>query len=222
MTFAITEGNVDGVFAIDETSGQITVAAALDQAQTPYELTVAASDDAGATATALVTVRLTDLDYDADDDGLLDVASLAQLHASRWDLDGNGNSTEAGYTTAFADPITGMGCPATGCTGYELTRALDFDTDGSGSVDAADDYWNSGSGWEPIGTRATPFTATFDGNRLPIANLFIDRETTDGVGLFGVTDATAVLRNVRLTGVDVTGDDDVGGTGGEQRGHGQR
>ena len=30
-----------------------------------------------------------------------------------------------------------------------------------------------------------PFTADFNGNRRTVSNLFIDRETEDGVGLFG-------------------------------------
>ena len=215
VTYAITEGNTDGndgnaVFAIGETSGAITVAGTLAQADAPYELTVTARDVAGGTATVAVTVRLTDLDYDLDGDGLLEVATLTQLNAVRWDLDGDGSSTNTGYTAAFAGAVTGMGCPTTGCTGYELMADLDFDTDGSGAVDAADDYWNGGSGWEPIGTTATTFSVTFDGNRYTIANLFIDRSTSDGVGLFGATGATAVIRNVRLTGVDVTGNDNVG------------
>ena len=112
------------VFAIGESSGAITVAGTLAQADAPYELTVTARDAAGGTATVAVTVRLTDLDYDLDDDGLLEVANLAQLNAIRWDLDGDGSSTEAGYATAFADAVTGMGCPTTGCTGYELTQAI--------------------------------------------------------------------------------------------------
>ena len=29
-------------------------------------------------------------DYDRDDDGLIEVANLAQLNAIRWDLDGDG------------------------------------------------------------------------------------------------------------------------------------
>ena len=54
-------------------------------------------------------------DYDADDDGLIEVASEAQLNAIRWDLEGNGavdDSTNAtSYATAFPDPVSGMGCP---------------------------------------------------------------------------------------------------------------
>ena len=83
VTYAITEGNAnadgDDVFAIGESSGAITVAGTLDQADAPYALTVTASDEAGGTATVAVTVRLTDLDYDLDGDGLLEVATLTQL-----------------------------------------------------------------------------------------------------------------------------------------------
>ena len=42
-----------------------------------------------------------------------------------------------------------MGCPATGCIGYELTASLDFDSDSDGDVDANDHsgaHWNAGSG----------------------------------------------------------------------------
>ena len=38
------------------------------------------------------------IDYDADDDGLIEISSVAQLNAVRWDLDGDGtantNNTE--------------------------------------------------------------------------------------------------------------------------------
>ena len=51
-------------------------------------------------------------DYDADDDGLLEVASLAQLNAIRWDPDGDGAATadnETAYAAAFPNPKSGMG-----------------------------------------------------------------------------------------------------------------
>ena len=211
VTYAIAEDDEAEAFAINESSGAITVAAALDYETTSsYTLTVAASDAAGGTATVPVAIAVTDstTDYDADDDGLIEVADLAQLHAMRWDLDGDGTSSDAGYATAFLDAPVGMGCPATGCTGYELTVDLDFDTDGSGAVDAADAYWNEGAGWEPVGTSAAQFTATFDGNGHVIANLFINR-SSDQVGLFGT--ASGTLRHVGLTGVAVTGGNFVGG-----------
>ena len=207
VSYAITAGNTGHAFAIDAASGAITVAGALDAATTSrYDLIVAASYDAGGgTATVPVTIAVTDfvIDYDADDDGLIDVASLAQLHAIRWDLDGDGTATEAGYAQAFPHAPPGMGCPATGCTGYELTADLDFDAD--------DAYGNGGLGWEPIGSEASPFAAVFDGNGHTIANLFIDRSGTSEIGLFGRTRWPSTIRRVGLPGVDVTGGYDTGG-----------
>ena len=211
VTYAITAGDDDGVLAIDETSGAISVAAALDYETTAsYSLTVAATDAAGGTATVSVTITVTDVttDYDSDDDGLIAVATLAQLDAIRLDLDGDGASTDTGYAAAFPDAATGMGCPTDGCTGYELMVDLDFDTDGSGTEDADDAYWNDGSGWEPIGTSTAKFTATFDGNGQVIANLFIER-SSERVGLFGTS--SGVVRRVGLTNVEVEGSNLVGG-----------
>ena len=165
----------------------------------------------GATAQAQATV-----DYDSDDDGLIAVSSLTQLNAIRWDPNGDGASTNAGYATAFPNAATGMGCPTAGCTGYELTTDLDFDTNGSGAVDAGDDYWNSGLGWDPIGywtswnNSTTNFRATFEGNDHTITHLFINRPTTDYIGLFGLTEGS-VIRNLDLRSVDVTGSFFVGG-----------
>ena len=214
VRYALTAGNAAGAFAIDAATGTLTVAGALDRATTPaYALTVTASTTEGGMAMATVTITVTEfvMDYDADDDGLIEVTTLAQLNAIRWDLDGNGSTTEAGYATAFPDKPDDMGCPATGCTGYELTADLDLDTDGSGAVDAADAYWDSGAGWAPLGDHSTTFNTTFEGNGHTITHLFIARGTTDYVGLFGKTGTGSVVRSVGLVDVDVTGRYDAGG-----------
>ncbi len=174
-----------------------------------------------ATATATATTAPTTTDYDSDNDGLIDIKTLAQLNAVRYDLDGNGDSTHADYIAAFPNrdtTATGrMGCPLTDhdddtataqqatCTGYELMANLDFDSDGDGTVEATELYSN----WTPIGTTASPFTATFKGNSngatpkiATISNLtIIDRSTE--VGLFGVTSATARIEGVGLVDVNV-------------------
>ena len=163
------------------------------------------------------------VDYDADDDGLIEVDSLTKLDAIRYDLDGQGDQDSVGatdwanYTGAFSDAMSGMGCPVAGCVGYELTADLDFDTDDDGSThtngtgDNGDTYYNGGAGWTPIGVSstgaATAFTATFDGNNYTIANLFINlnTSTSDGgsfVGLFG--DFSGTIRNVGLVNPSVT------------------
>ena len=159
-------------------------------------------------------------DYDADNDGLIEVDSLARLNAMRWDLDGDGISSDAGYLAEYpsshAVQDRNPGCPS-GCVGYELTAGLDFDTNGSGSADSGDDYWNFGVGWQPIGTEASPFNAVFEGNGHAIANLFIDRDVNYN-GLFGHAGPSAVIRNQALTGVSVSGRGRVGGLAGRNQG----
>ncbi len=178
-------------------------------------VTLSAVDPGGLSADDAfsVTVSAGIRDYDADNDGLIDVANLAQLDAIRYDLDGDGlvdGATWMPYLDAFPMGAPGMGCPTEdGCTGYELTANLDFDTDDDGDVDSDDDYWDGGDGWDPIGEADAPFTAVFNGNRRTVSNLFIDRDTEDGVGLFGAVDWSSIT-GVTLAGVDVTGSDRVG------------
>ena len=169
-------------------------------------------DGLSATDSFSVTVTAGSRDYDADNDGLIDVANLAQLDALRYDLDGDGlvdGATWMPYYTAYPMGALGMGCPSDGCTGYELTANLGFDTDDDGDVDSNDDYWKDGAGWEPIGEIDAPFTADFKGNRRTISKLFIHRDTEDEVGLFGAIDRSRI-RGVNLVGADVTGRDAVG------------
>ena len=153
--------------------------------------------------------------YDTDSDGLLEVSSLAQLNAVRWDLDGNGaidasastNDTTA-YNAAFPDASVSRGCPSTGCTGYELAASLDFDSDSDGDVDANDHsgaYWNSGTGWTPIGTHATRYAGNFKGNGHIIDNLFISRSGDTHQGLFGVIASGARTETLGVTNANVTG-----------------
>ena len=171
------------------------------------------------------SAQTTTTDYDDDNDGLIDVKTLAQLYAIRYDLDGNGDATHADYIAAFPNrdiSASGrMGCPSGACAGYELRANLDFDTDGDGATytissigavtsilgDAGDTYWNGGAGWTPLGghheTSNQDFTATFEGNDHTISNLYIRLGTNsaDGgnyVGLFGDLAATATIRNVGL------------------------
>ena len=133
-----------------------------------------------ATASFTVTVTAGSRDYDADNDGLIEVSTLAQLDAMRYDLNGDGlvdGATWEPYyaAEAFAMGALEMGCPE-GCTGYELSANLDFDTDGSGATNVVGDtYWNDGAGWEPIGSADAPYTAAFEGNGRTLSNLFINR-----------------------------------------------
>ena len=137
------------------------------------------------------------ISYDADEDGLIEVSNLGQLNAIRWDLDGDGASLSADYAVAFPDASPGMGCPASGCIGYELATDLDFDTNGNGEPDEGDAYWNGGAGWLPIGGEG--FSATFDGNGHTISNL------GSGTGLFAITQSRSVINRIGLVSVFVSG-----------------
>lgn len=106
---------------------------------------------------------------------------------------------------------------------YEIASAFGLDTMRSNlsasyvlvaDVDLDVTPYNSGQGWEPIGTPASPFTGTFDGQGFAVANLTVDRPATDHVGLFGFAEGTE-LDNVELQNVNVTGRTYVGALLGE-------
>ena len=63
-------------------------------------------------------------------------------------------------------------------------------------------------GWIPIGTVSSPFNGVFDGNEKAIKNLFIKRENSDNIGLFGFVQ-TAILKNIVLLNTDIIGHDNV-------------
>ena len=138
---------------------------------------------------------------DRDGDGLIEVDTLMQLDAMRWDLDGDGISDNADYAAAFSDADTGMLCSTASCAGYELTAKLDFDTNGNGEADEGDAYWNGGDGWIPIGESNDSFDTTFDGGGHTIANLFIRR--SPNVGLFGVLGSGSTVSGIGLVDASV-------------------
>lgn len=71
---------------------------------------------------------------------------------------------------------------------------------------------NDAKSFAPIGSAATPFTGTFDGNGYRIYDLSIQRTGTDGnnAGLFGVADG-ADIRGVTLVDAKIHGNENVGG-----------
>lgn len=67
--------------------------------------------------------------------------------------------------------------------------------------------YNTGEGWEPIGTGSNPFTGSFDGSYggsgHTISGLYINRRLHSNQGLFGKINE-AVIKNVKLENVTVT------------------
>ena len=152
----------------------------------------------------LIVESQSQVDYDSDDDRLIEISHLEQLDAVRHDLDGNGlpdsSDRQEDYRLAFPSPSSNMGCPAEGCSGYELTRDLDFTDPGSYAFGLVDRGWNKGEGdegWLPIGINFERFGSTFEGNDHTISNLFIYRDL-DYVGLFGGINSQGFIRGIGL------------------------
>jgi hypothetical protein len=118
------------------------------------------------------------------------------------------------YEVATVDQLQCLGTAGESGLGdhYELV----------GDVDAAETAtWNEGDGFVPIGTpsrSAGPFRGTLDGNGHAVTGLTVDRPRETVVGAFGVLGRDAVVRNLTLTGVSVTGDAAVGGLAGVSEG----
>ena len=219
-----------GVSSSDTTVAQVTLSGSrvtiVPVAEGATAITVTATDETGSNQSrsqqfTVTVLPATTVDYDTDDDGLIEINNLAQLDAVRHDLSGYGWNYNAVHTQAFPNGSNVLACGGLlGCVGYELNDDLDFDTDRSGEADAGDAYWNNGAGWAPIGSSSgsfSSFAATFEGNGRTITNLFIDSSEND-IGLFGVTRSSAVIRNLEMVSVQVTGTDNVGGLVGSNGG----
>ena len=135
------------------------------------------------------------IDYDADNDGLIDAGDHHALYGIRWDLNGDGaadqNADRGMYAYYYPNPVAGMGCPSSACTGYELTDDIDLP--------------HLSDPWEPIGDASAKFSATFDGKGHTISGLRINRPSDTHNGLFGAASSASVIRNVGLLSVDVAG-----------------
>ena len=148
-------------------------------------MTVRATDPDGLSAvdSFSVSVTLGTRDYDRDDDDLIEVSTLAQLDAIRYDSNGNGvvddPSDWPSYFAAFTQATGNMGCSSR-CVGYELTADLDFDTDSSGGANDGDTYWNGGDGWEPIGPMPTRPSSRATATPLPTCSSTVPPRAMSG------------------------------------------
>ena len=207
------------VFLVDS-SGNVSVSPGGLSDGDRYRLLVRASTTTNPPATAEVIVFvLVGFDPpDADSDGLMEVSTLAQLNAIRYDLNGDGTVDDAANATIYTAAFGFTPCPdGASCMGYELTASLDF-KNGSGNTDEYS-IWAEGStatdsvpeGWVPIGSSSSSFTGAFDGNGHTISNLYINRPSTGYVGLLGHIGKGGSIRNVGMEDVNVTGAWNAGG-----------
>ena len=174
-----------------------------------------------AAAVAGVTLNLTQAQangvYDTDGDKLIEISYLEQLAAIGYDPNGDGTADETtdakAYSAAF--PVgTGEVVCASGCTGYELAKSLDFEQGASyrsGSVDGTLIASSGGAGWTPIvhtdaDDNVEGYNATFEGNGYTISNLYVNSEYANrATGLFGILGSGAAVKNLGLLSVSVTG-----------------
>ncbi len=160
---------------------------------------------------------------DKDNDGLIEIETVEDLNAIRYQPDGRG------YRASSTTIMMTTGCPLVNgvekCRGYELVKDLDFLDDASYNSTANKVAWTTGTGWQPIGIVANNncsdagsdcFAGIFDGNGYRITNLQINRDTTDEIGLFAGN--TGTIRNLRLSAIEVKGNAGVGGLVGRNEG----
>ena len=153
-------------------------------AETNFTLTITESDSDG-------DGTVDSLDVDDDNDGLIEINSLDELHNIRYNLAGSS------YKTSAADPGNTRGAPGSSLKGYELTRDLDFNDPTSYESNEINSAWTRGEGWLPIGGNSTRFTGILEGNGYTITNLMIRRDTKR-VGLFGYIGTTGQVRNLGI------------------------
>ena len=127
------------------------------------------------------------------------------------------SSGDGGPIEVDVDPsdLSGDGSES---TPYEISnvselQAMEDDLDANyelvSDIDASNTaQWNNGSGFDPIGSQASEFSGSVDGNNHTVAELTIARPNETQVGLFGVSVGT--LTEITLTNATVTGNISVG------------
>ena len=149
---------------------------------------------------------------DANGNGLIEIYNVNDLNNVRYNLNGTSWKTSPTDTNS-----NNLGCPSSGCRGYELANNIDF----------AGSKWASNctgvdcvtSGWQPIRDCGSsnncidnPFMATFNGNGFVIRNLYI-KSNKDNVGLFGyVSGPTAIIKSLGLENVYIENNENFTGS----------
>ena len=157
VTYAITDGNAEGLFTIHETTGVVSLASGKSlnaETSTSHVLTVTASEtDGSGTDTATVTVTVTDMDeFDPEfaesnysptvAENIADTVTIATVSATEGDLTGtvsyaitSGNDAglfEIEETTGVVSLASGKSLNAESTTSHVLTVTAS-ETDGSGT-----------------------------------------------------------------------------------------
>ena len=222
IAYAWSQRSGPTVAIANATSPRATFTAPVASSTLVFALVVNDGNSDSAADTVEIKVSEDVRDYDVDEDGLIEVATVAQLDAVRHDLGGTGRLARLGwpplaaYDDVFPDAADGMGCPAAACLGYELAADLDLNVA----------PYNAGAGWDPLGGKLHGgaikqdddpdnwhFEAKFQGNGHTIANLFVvlPELTLKGGGLFSGLHVTAEVDGVTLSNPNVSAGQFAGG-----------
>ena len=139
-------------------------------------------------------------------EGVEEVTATVNVDQAQADFAGGSGTEDDPYLIADAHQLN------------NVRKYLDAHFQLLGDIDLDVAPYNQDKGWEPIGTSASPFNGNFDGNRKVISGLYINRGDENYIGLFGYAGEEAILHNVRLEDVSVTGGDKVGGLVGVNEG----
>ena len=195
LAYAITAGNIGGVFAIGSSTGVITVAGSLDHETTAsYMLTVKVDDGSGDTDTASVTVTVTD---EAEDPpsapGGLDVSLANGTFSISWDTLAGATRYEAQHRTgggAWTALATGTGTSATFTPAGVLPCGTTYDFRVRAYGDGAEyiEEWGVESGTFAVATEPCNRAPEFGAARYA---LFIGEDTAvdTRIGTVSATDA---------------------------------
>lgn len=214
IEFGLSENNPAGTLSLDASTGELTVtSASLYDFETNPTITGEVKVFVGDVFQIVnVTITLNDVDettelaFDADSDGLIDVYNIDQLSAIRLDLDGNGQADDPADNSEYKNAFPGVVNATTGIySGYELMKDLDFQDEADYVDVSLKITYTSGSGWSTVGTSTNAsFTATFEGNGYVITNLFINRSGSLRQGFFGHISASAEVKNLGLESANIT------------------
>jgi hypothetical protein len=161
-----------------------------------------------------------------------------RVRADKTSVTGTGANYYIYTTTATSVPYAGKYSGGVGTSGDpyqiatldDLIELSDSQTDwnaGKYFIQTADidaiytNTMNSGAGFFPIGSFDFEFRGVYDGQNHTITNLYINRSSTDEVGLFGyITGSGSGVKNLGLINVNITGLSRVAGLVGNLAGSG--
>ncbi len=176
-----------------------------------------------------------DIDGDADDPIGLDSAPMMREASftnwdftSKWTIDEDSTYPYLVYqlgTNKPTGPTLFSGGDGTSGTPYQVANAYDLHNvryfldkyfvqtsaiDLTHATLSNESWYDSTNGWLPIGDLTNKFAGSYDGANYTVSNLFIDRSSTDYVGLFGWIDTCPGISNLGVLSVDITGNNSVG------------